>query len=84
MSRTQWSDHRIGVEMAGAINAVAKASRSTITSAEITFTTPAERAEALAKAFRYGQLAGQMTNPVDADAYGQLAAEYDRRAGMKS
>lgn len=84
MSREQWSEARVDRETLAAISAVMKAAGCTIKSGEIEYATPADRAEALTKAHRYRQLAGQMTDLHQADQYQQLAKQALQEAGLPS
>jgi predicted kinase len=80
--RRQWSEADVQRETLAALREVAKASRCTIKLTGLEVTTPPERAEALAKAFRYDQAASRMINQAEAAAYRDMAARERRKAGV--
>ena len=81
-SRTQWTDARVGREMRDAVAGVAKAANCGVASMTIDVITPAERAEALRKAFDYKQLAGRVIDQAQAATYRDMAAAELKKAGI--
>lgn len=79
---TQWSDARFNSELTAAMSSVAKAANVRLGAVSVEYTSPPERADALAKAADYRRTARFMSDLAEADAYERLARRTLAEAGL--